>query len=194
MENIIFHFYYRRHLKTPHPEYKLLILVKCQGCHFNSYYMRNTNETSYFTLFKVRGGSIIKQQQLNIQQSINFSITRIALSERWDYPNILWVMDGYNPTLLLLNIKISLLSVNSHKIKAHPGDILNDNLSKEGTFLQDPLIIDPKFFSTTSVGFIAWNDFYVIDRNIRIWAHTNSEKIFNSYISKSSFRPIQHLF
>ncbi|CAB4383843.1 unnamed protein product [Rhizophagus irregularis] len=47
-------FYYRRHLKTPHPEYKLLILVKCQGCHFNSYYMRNTNETSYFTLFKVR--------------------------------------------------------------------------------------------------------------------------------------------
>jgi hypothetical protein len=95
---------------------------------------------------------------------------------------IFWLIEHHN------------LTVNLNKVKAHSGDKFNDmadRLAAEGCFITDPIIVNFKFFKQSSLGFINWNNIYIVDRNLRTFANTPIRAtLFNSLVNNSSLTPI----
>lgn len=61
--------------------------------------------------------------------------------------------------------------VTLHKVEGHSDDYWNnkaDELANGGSQIKDPIIVNHKFFQRKSLGFISWNNIYIIDRNGRI--------------------------
>ncbi|GET60508.1 ribonuclease H-like domain-containing protein [Rhizophagus irregularis DAOM 181602=DAOM 197198] len=70
--------------------------------------------------------------------------------------------------------------VTLHKVEGHSDDYWNnkaDELANGGSQIKDPIIVNHKFFQRKSLGFISWNNIYIIDRNdwsfTREWINTN---------------------
>jgi ribonuclease HI len=98
----------------------------------------------------------------------------------WDL--IMWLIEHNN------------LTVNIEKVKAHSGNLYNDqadSLAKAGAECPQPIIVNYKFFNKSSIGFFNWNHMYIVDRNIRSFANTPIQStLFNSVVSNSSLTPI----
>lgn len=89
------------------------------------------------------------------------------------------------------------LIVSLHKVNAHSNDEYNDQadaLAKSGAHIPYPLIVNSKIFKDSSLGFIQWNDIYIIDRNIRKWStSTLQARLFNSLLNNISLKTFKTL-
>jgi hypothetical protein len=124
---------------------------------------------SFFFFLKKNNKNINPRQRLKLN---NFLI--------WDL--IMWLIEYNN------------LTINIEKIKAHSGNIHNDqadSLAKAGAECPQPIIVNFKFFNKSSIGFFNWNHMYIVDRNIRSFANIPIQAtLFNSVVSNSSLTPI----
>ncbi|CAB4473563.1 unnamed protein product [Rhizophagus irregularis] len=87
------------------------------------------------------------------------------------------------------------LLVTLHKVSGHSNNPHNDEadlLAKAGAHITEPIIVNHKFFSKQSLGFISWNRLHVIDRNVRKWADNVIQPLlFNSMVNNKALSPIK---
>ncbi|CAB4485566.1 unnamed protein product [Rhizophagus irregularis] len=137
-----------------------------------------------------QGTAIISTDSANCIHTFNHRINTPVISPRkklkqnnyliWDL--IFWIIH---------NMK---LSISLQKVKAHSNDTYNDRadaLANTGSFSEQPIIVNHRFFAQTSLGHIGWNNIYVVDRNVRKWADNPIQAtIFNSLVNNTSLKPI----
>jgi hypothetical protein len=97
---------------------------------------------------------------------------------------IMWLIEHHN------------LTINIEKVKVHSSNTYNDEadkLTKLGNDCPHPIIVNFKFFKSSSLGFFNWNQIYIVDHNIRSFTNTPIQaSLFNSVVSNSSLMPINN--
>ncbi|PKB98759.1 hypothetical protein RhiirA5_403839 [Rhizophagus irregularis] len=144
------------------------LIVSSFNCRINIY----TDSANCINIFNTRMQSGIVSPRQKLKQS-NFLV--------WD--------------LIFLLINEKHLLVTLHKVSGHSNNPYNDEadlLAKAGAHITEPIIVNHKFFSKQSLGFISWNRLHVVDRNVRKWADNVIQPlIFNSMVNNKALSPIK---
>ncbi|EXX51590.1 hypothetical protein RhiirA1_451592 [Rhizophagus irregularis] len=94
-------------------------------------------------------------------------------------------------------VKIRNLHVKMIKVKAYTNDKFNEyagQLTKAGANIKDPIVINYKFFSDSSLGLIKWRDLYAVDQILEVGVITPYEqKIFDSLVNNKSLNPLNNI-
>ncbi|PKK70175.1 hypothetical protein RhiirC2_747055, partial [Rhizophagus irregularis] len=144
------------------------LIISPFNCRINIY----TDSANCINIFNTRMQSGIVSPRQKLKQS-NFLI--------WD--------------LIFFLINEKHLLVTLHKVSGHSNNPHNDEadlLAKANAHTTEPIIVNHKFFSKQSLGFISWNRLHVIDRNVRKWADNVIQPlIFNSMVNNKALSSIK---